>query len=138
MGPHQPARLAGNDEAWNLASDSSFLWQLQRRTHRWRPPTDAFETDEAYIIVVEVAGMRGADFAVTLDRQVLWIRGERADSSEMKAYHQMEIAYGEFETAVPVPVAVDDTKIEASYADGFLRVILPKAHARQVPISTSS
>jgi HSP20 family protein len=85
--------------------------------------------------MVEVAGMREAEFSVTLDRQVLSIRGLRADSPTAKAYHHMEIAYGEFATEVRLAVAIDAAAIQASYADGFLRVVLPKSAPRQVPIS---
>jgi HSP20 family protein len=89
-------------------------------------------------VVVEVAGMRGSEFSVTFDEQLLSIRGVRADKGGLKAYQQMEIAYGEFATEVRVPAVVDSGKVEATYADGFLRVVLPKVQPKQVSISISS
>lgn len=110
-------------------------WTVRQRSHAWRPPTDVYETEEAFVVLVEVAGMHEADFVVTLDRQLLSIRGVRADREGPKAYHQMEVAYGEFVTEVRIPVPLDAPRIEASYADGFLRVRLPKARPKQIAVS---
>lgn len=110
-------------------------WMVRQRSHVWRPPTDIYETEEAFMVLVEVAGMREAEFFVTLDRQMLSIRGVRADREGPKAYHQMEVAYGEFVTEVLIPVPVEGPQIEASYADGFLRVRLPKARPKQIAVS---
>lgn len=81
--------------------------------------------------------MRGTEFAVSFDHQVLWIRGTRGDTQGLRAYHQMEIAYGEFETGIQIRGAVGDARIEASYSDGFLRVVLPKASPNRNSISES-
>ncbi len=110
-------------------------WTVRQRSHVWRPPTDIYETEDAFVVLVEVAGMREAEFVVTLDRQLLSIRGVRADREGPKAYHQMEVAYGEFVTEVQIPVPVDAPRIDASYADGFLRVRLPKARPKQIAVS---
>jgi HSP20 family protein len=127
--------LLGEDDSWPTDPTKISSWRLIRRSHAWRPPTDVLETDEAYIVVVEVAGMRGADFTVTYNQRTLSIQGIRADTSPRKAYHQMEIAYGEFASEVRIPVPIEASGIEATYNDGFLRVILPKAQSREVPIS---
>ncbi|MFQ5943044.1 MAG: Hsp20/alpha crystallin family protein [Anaerolineales bacterium] len=126
--------LASDEDAWSPSSEHDSFWGIKRRTHTWRPPTDVYETDESYHVRVEISGMRGADFSVTFDKQTLVIRGMRSDEGSQKAYHQMEIAYGEFETAVQVPEAVRVPDIEASYVDGFLRVELPKAQPKVISI----
>jgi HSP20 family molecular chaperone IbpA len=46
----------------------------------------------------------------------------------------MEIPYGQFETTVRLPRAIDQDRIEATYQNGFLKVRLPKAKPRQVPV----
>ena len=134
----EPLRLLGDDEAWPRHSGLPAGWHLAHRSHLWRPPTDAYETEDTYIVVVEAAGMRGAEFSVTFERQTLWIRGSRGDSGGPKAYNQMEIAYGDFETGVHVNAPVDESAIEASYSDGFLRVILPKTLPRRTPLGPAS
>jgi HSP20 family protein len=125
---------ASDEESWPPSSEHDSFWGIKRRTHTWRPPTDVYETDEAYHVRVEIAGMKGADFSVTFDKQALVIRGVRSDEGSQKAYHQMEIGYGEFETAVQVPEPVKVPEIEASYVDGFLRVELPKAQPKVISI----
>ena len=137
--PNAPAYLYGpEDEPWRLPSDASGVWKTRHGAHIWRPPTDVFERDDEYVVMVEVAGMRGGEFAVSLENRVLHVRGGRSDSSVSKAYHQMEIAYGEFETGVHVQAPVDESAIEASYNDGFLRVILPKTHPRRIPLEPAT
>lgn len=91
--------------------------------------------EEAYVVMVEVAGMRGAEFVVTYNKKMLTIRGTRKDTSIQKAYHQMEIAYGEFATEVRIQAPIDASKIEATYNDGFLKVVLPKSRPRHISIS---
>jgi HSP20 family molecular chaperone IbpA len=48
----------------------------------------------------------------------------------------MEISYGEFLVDVYLHSPVDHERIEATYRDGFLRVVLPKAHPKTIPISS--
>ncbi len=129
-------RSSPEDESRPPASELSWGWP-QHPSHRWRPPTDAYETEDAYVIVVEIAGMRGNEFAVSHDHHVLWIRGTRTDTQGLRAYHQMEITYGEFETGIQIRGAVDESGIEATYNDGFLRVVLPKASPKRISIPES-
>lgn len=134
--PNAPAHLYGpEDDPWRLPGEASGVWKARRGTHIWRPPTDVLEREDSYVVMVEVAGMRGGEFTVNLENRVLWIRGTRSDSTVSKAYHQMEIAYGEFETAIAIPSPVDSARIEAVYADGFLKVTLPKTQPTSVRIT---
>ena len=93
----------------------------------WSPPTDVYETDDAIVVRVEMAGMRDDDFEIEVEDGFLKISGTRPDVPERRAYHQMEIRYGKFSTAVGLPVPVNVEKSEALYDDGFLTINLPKA-----------
>ncbi len=101
-------------------------WQVRVQSHIWSPPTDVFETETAYIVRVEVAGMRQQDFSVQIENNFLTISGARSDKPERRAYHQMEVRFGDFSSvvAIPGPVVVDSSGAE--YEDGFLTVTLPK------------
>jgi HSP20 family protein len=112
-------------------------WVLARQHKVWRPPTDVFETDDCIVVKVEIAGMEKEDFSIVLDAKTLIISGVRHDSSAKVGYQQMEIFYGQFETAVHLPRAVDEEGIEAIYQDGFLLVRLPKAQSRRVPVMST-
>ena len=101
-------------------------WQVRMKSHVWIPPTDLYETDNDYIVRVEIAGMRQQDFSVTLQDDQLTISATRPDVSERRAYHQMEIRFGEFNTVVAIPGPVAAERSTAAYEDGFLIVTLPK------------
>ncbi len=109
-------------------------WVVSQHTHAWRPPTDVFETDEAVVVRVEVAGMRQTDFNITLSDQLLTITGFRQDPSPKVAYHQMEVRYGEFRVEVFLHWAISESGIEAAYDNGFLLVLLPKARKQRIRI----
>src|SRR5690349_14942828 len=76
-------------------------WQV--RSKLWSPPVDVYETEDAHVIRMEIAGMREDDFDVVLENNILFISGSRADLSERRAYHQMEIRFGKFSTAMDIP-----------------------------------
>lgn len=107
----------------------SISWHV--RSSVWSPPTDVYETEEKYVIKVEIAGMRDDDFEVAFENGVLMIAGYRSDLNERRAYHQMEIRFGRFEIAVEIPISVDLEKATAEYRDGFLTIVLPKSNAKQ-------
>jgi HSP20 family protein len=99
-------------------------WQV--RSGVWSPPTDVYETDNGFVARVEIAGMREEDFEVTVQNDLLLISGHRPDVPERRAYHQMEIRFGKFATAIGLPGPVNVDEAHAEYKDGFLTVVLPK------------
>lgn len=105
------------------------------RSHVWRPPTDMYETEDAVIIRVEIAGMRENEFSLVMQENVLVIRGSRTDLPERRAYHQMEIRFGEFSTEIEMPAPVQVEQATADYRSGFLTVRLPKSKPQQIPIA---
>jgi HSP20 family protein len=110
-------------------------WQLTYRSHLWRPPTDMYETEENIFVRVEIAGMEGGDISISLDQNILTISGTRPDLNERRAFHQMEINFGEFRSQLEIPVPVQSDLVEAEYVDGFLRVTLPKALPKTIKIN---
>ncbi|MBN1146914.1 MAG: Hsp20/alpha crystallin family protein [Anaerolineales bacterium] len=104
------------------------------RTPAWRPPTDVYEFEETLVVRVEIAGMREEDFSIQLNGRLLSIRGARQDVAERRAYHQMEIRFGEFSIDLELPFDVESEQVQATYSNGFLRVQLPKARPRHIPI----
>ena len=117
------------DDIQRLSPESIHL-HMTMRSPAWRPPTDVYETEDAVIVRVEIAGMHETDFSIVLDGRYLSIRGIRQDVSERRAYHQMEIRFGEFSVDVEMPAAVDVENVQAIYQNGFLKIMLPKVHIR--------
>ena len=107
-------------------------WQV--RSNVWSPPTDEYETEEAYVVRVEIAGMREEDFEVLLENDILLISGSRSDFPDRRAYQQMEIRFGKFATSVSIPGPVDVDQARAEYKDGFLTVVLPKVTPNQIKV----
>jgi len=98
---------------------------------KWKPPTDVYETDDAVVVHMDIAGMRAGDFHVELADGILTISGERLARREGKRhYHAMEIQIGPFERRLRIPAPVDPGSVHASYDAGFLEVRLRKLPAR--------
>jgi len=121
------------DNQNHLIEDPRLL--IVSRSHPWRPPTDVFETENAIVVRVEIAGMRVSDFTISLVERSLLIKGIRQDVNERRAYYQMEIPYGEFSTEFELPYPIIVEEVEAVYRDGFLRIVLPKARPHQIKIT---
>jgi HSP20 family protein len=103
-------------------------WRSLLRSSGWRPPTDVYETAQAYVVRVEIAGMREDDFIIELDGRILAIRGVRPDVNERRAFHLMEIRFGEFALELELPGPVSEAEVSAVYTNGMLRIILPKTN----------
>ena len=94
----------------------------------WRPATDAYETEDAFVVQMDLAGMDPARIEVLADEKSLVVRGIRQDSSGpgKKHFHKMEINVGPFTRRVAITVDVDASRATARYRGGFLYVTFPK------------
>jgi HSP20 family protein len=103
----------------------------------WQPDVDVFETEDAVVVRAELAGVRRGDLRVTVDGDLLRIRGLREGSGAAAVrLHQMEIATGPFERCLRVPADVDRDRVTAHLEDGLLTVTLGrrKPVRRNVPV----
>lgn len=109
----------------------------------WRPPTDAYETDEQFVVQMDLAGLDPAGIEVLADAGSLVVRGVRSDISVpgKKHFHEMEISVGPFARRVSLPVQVDPSSARAVYRNGFLYVTFEKGtggdeRGRQIAIDS--
>ena len=114
------------EENWSLAT--------------WSPTCDVFETDNEIVVKAELPEVKKEDVNVSIDNNILSIRGERKLSEETKKenYHRLERSYGEFFRSFTLPNFVDTAKINAEFKDGMLRVTMPKreeAKPKQVEVT---
>jgi HSP20 family protein len=97
----------------------------------WAPSLDISETKDSLVVKIEVPGIEQNDIQISLQENLLTIKGEkryeRADNEER--YHRVERAYGMFLRSIRLPVAVDDSKVTATFKNGLLTVTLPKTPA---------
>jgi HSP20 family protein len=109
-------------------------WIVCRHLGAWQPPTDVYENDDGVVVRVEVAGMRGEDFSISLAGRRLVVTGTRVDAEPKRTYHQMEIRLGEFCAEVYLPWPVELEGVEANYEEGFLEVHLPRPRGQRVSV----
>ena len=97
-------------------------------TTAWLPLVDIFEEPDAIRLVAEVPGVRPSDVKITVEDNLLTIRGTKEQVPEEKAekVHRYERTYGAFERSFTLPTTVDPQHIKAAYEVGVLTVILPK------------
>jgi HSP20 family protein len=95
----------------------------------WTPAVDIVEHANEYVVKVELPGLSKEDVKITLESNVLTIRGEKKQANETKDknFHRIERAYGLFQRSFSMPMAVNSEKIDAVYQDGILTITLPKA-----------
>jgi HSP20 family protein len=105
------------------------------------PAVNVSETEGHFHIELAAPGLKKEDFKLNLDRNVLNISVEQTTDRQdkQKNYNKREFSYSAFVRSFTLPESADDTAIEASYADGILRVDIAKreearAVSRQIEI----
>ncbi len=93
----------------------------------YRLPVDAYETEESVVLLASVAGLNLDDLEITLDNGVLVIRGEVNGQEADVEYLLHERFHGKFERRLNINIPVDVNASEATYQNGVLRLLLPKA-----------
>ena len=78
----------------------------QLGSDRWQPAADVYETEGSIVVRLELAGVRGSEISVTVDGDILRIRGVRHPriDGDAQRLHQMEIASGPFERAIRIGI----------------------------------
>jgi HSP20 family protein len=97
-------------------------------TTAWSPAVDIYETDNEIIVKAELPGIDRKEITLSLENNVLTLKGERKFEKETKqdSYHRIERSYGGFSRSFSIPATVDEEKIRADYKDGVLTIALPK------------
>jgi HSP20 family protein len=101
---------------------------LSAASTHWEPAVDFCEDDEAYHVIIDIAGVSEQDLEVTYQPDgVLVVRGVRRPLlCGTVSCLLLEIAYGAFERHIPLPHNINPDGIEASYKAGMLHIRIPK------------
>jgi HSP20 family protein len=123
-------------QGWPLGDEGSTV------TSAWLPRTDIFEDEKSVRLVAEIPGVHSEDVKLSLENNVLTIRGEKRQEAEERKeqVHRYERSYGSFERTFALPSTIDPDQIKATYENGVLTVTLPKvekARAREIPVQAS-
>jgi len=110
----------------------------------FNPRVDITETDQEVKIAAELPGLDEKDIEVSLTGDRLTLSGEKKAEKEDKGenYYRMERSYGSFQRTIPLPIEVETDKVEATFKNGVLTVVLPKMatvqNRKKIAIKTSS
>jgi HSP20 family protein len=138
FGLHRLNRIL--DEAF---SAPAFGEQGDVITSTWFAPTDVSEDGNSLRITMELPGVNPDDVRLSLENNILSIRGEKKHQIEEnnERVHRFERTYGMFERTFALPNTVDPEKIEARYENGVLFVVIPKAERakpREIRVNTQA
>jgi HSP20 family protein len=91
------------------------------------------ETDKEFRITAEPPGVTEQDIAVSLDDDVLTIRGEKKfeRKDDKENFHFVERSYGTFQRSLRLPYAVESEQVRASFENGVLTVTVPKTERQE-------
>ncbi len=112
-------------------------------TSTWFAPTDVSEDANSLRITMELPGVNPDDVRLSLENNLLTIRGEKKHEGEVdnERVHRFERTYGMFERTFALPNTVDPDKVEARYENGVLFVTIPKAERakpREIRVNSSA
>ena len=93
------------------------------------PMAELSENEEAYVLKVELPGIKPEEVEVQASKDSVSIMGERQDTRETESngFHRTEFRYGKFHRVIPIPGSIQNTEVKADYLDGILTLTLPKA-----------
>jgi HSP20 family protein len=119
-----------------LAAPFRLMDELMRSTGNgnrvtgFTPLVDVHETEEEYLVKVDVPGVKADDVNVEVNENVLSISGSRV-AEETGQAQLVERPYGSFVRTLSLPQGVDSDSIEAGYQDGVLELRIPKPTERK-------
>jgi HSP20 family protein len=93
----------------------------------WYPATDVYETQDAFVVRMDLSGVDRSQIHIQIRDRVLEVRGVRGDvirEPHKKTFHKMEIAMGPFARSIQVPSRFAGTGAKATYVDGVLEIRL--------------
>jgi HSP20 family protein len=95
------------------------------------PTVEVSDTEKEIRVTAELAGLDEKDVEITLDDDVLILRGEKRSENEDKGRQFSERVYGQFERRIPLGTEVVEDRVEARFKNGVLTITLPKTERAQ-------
>jgi len=133
-------RLASLHDELNRLFDFSLPSRDTGLFSGWSPALDVYDNKDAFLVKVELPGMKKEDIEISLHDGVLTVSGERKHEVEKKERQSFrsERYFGKFQRSVTLPAAVNVGGVKAAYKDGILSIDLPKAEEakpRQIKVN---
>ena len=102
-------------------------WVTLPALQRWAPLTDVTEADNAYVVELELPGVKRDQINVELSDRQLVVSGEVREEEKEGVRRRRTRRYGRFEYRTMLPGEADAGRVSASLSDGVLTVMVPKA-----------
>lgn len=118
----------------------STLWTATK-ARTLDPSVDVRASENEFVFICDVPGVKRQDIEVTLENRVLTIKGSRKFDGRENEQVVLGRAYGSFNRAFTLPDSVDEASLTANLADGVLTVRIPKqakAKPRKIEIGNGS
>ena len=126
----RPSRL---DQLFNETLADWFGGRMTEALERggWFPAVDIREEEGVLTFVADLPGLEREDVEVTVENNILTIKGERRSDVEEKrdTYHRVERTFGAFSRSFTLPRGVDAAKVDARFTNGVLTINIPKTEA---------
>lgn len=127
--------LLSLQERMNELFEESFAGRLEEPalvgSGAWAPLADAYETPEAFVVLLELPGIDEDDVEVQVDGDMLTVKGQRRGLSlRPDRFHRMERSHGPFLRSFHLTEEVEPGRVSAQLRDGVLRLELPKVRGR--------
>jgi len=127
--------LLSLQERMNRLFEESFAGRLEEPavvgSATWTPLADAYETPEAFVVLLELPGIDENDVEVHVDGDTLTVKGQRrALGQRPDRFHRMERSHGPFLRSFQLSEEVDPDRVSAQLREGVLRLELPKLTGR--------
>ncbi len=111
-----------------------------RQAQAWVPTVDVWETEDAVVYAFDLPGVPQDKIEVAVEDGALTVNAtrEREETVDEERYHRVERRYGSFTRTVSLPQGVAEEQIAATYADGVLKITVPKpeqAKPKRIEIS---
>lgn len=99
----------------------------------WMPAVELQDKDDRLILRAQLPGVEGKDLDIRVTREAVYIAGEHRyeNKEEHKGYFRTEFRYGKFQRAIPLPIQVQNDRVEADFKNGILTLTLPKVEEVQ-------
>ncbi len=112
--------------------------RLNASFRSWAPPLDLYQDRDEFTVLVDLPGMKKEDVDISLQGDALTISGNRNREEKDDEGLRSERFSGSFQRTITLPAPVDASKVKASYQDGILQIVLPKAEEakpKQIEVS---
>lgn len=110
----------------------TLVWEpFEMAAGDWAPRLNVSETKDAMVVAAEMPGVDSKEIEIVLTGDLLTLEGvkEKETVEKEERFHRVERAHGAFLRSVRLPMAVDGSKVTATFKNGVLVVTLPKTPA---------